>query len=738
MNRIATLLLLALVSAPLHAVNIFVWLVQDPTCTSSNGSIDVNIIGGVPPYVYAWSDGATTEDRTGLPPGTYTLTVTDANQDQDVQTVVLAAQPYLAIGGWSYQVDGEPQWPCPDGEPGQACLPLYANPLSGWYENVNGVAPFSVSFLVNGIPQWNLAADAAGNPYITGLAYGDYVDVTVTDSEGCSGSAPGMVSGPLPNAVAVDVVSDACNGGANGGILFSAQASFAGFAGWLKVYDDQMNLVTSTAQFQNPVEVTGLVPGTYLVEVLYGFGANGVCANEFLPPIVVGDQGPNCGAVEGTLFIDNDQDCVQDIGEVPVPFNVITILPGPHYAITDANGHYQRQLLNGAYTLEPSGTGTELYPLCPAVVPAPFTIANNAVTMDLADSSLVPLDVRAYCSAGPARPGFVHHVYTGAYNASGQVSGALEHTLTFDPAMSYIGATPTPTTINGNVLTWNAAALTPYTSFQAQVQLQVPPDPLLLGQPYVHTATCTQPLAESNTANNTATEQGIYTGSFDPNDKAAFTSSRTSELHYIIGTDEFIDYRIRFQNTGTDTAFTVVVTDTLDADLDLSTFEQGVASHPFSMSFKPGRVVEWRFENILLPDSGTNEPASHGLVQFSIRPVAPVLPGTVYSNNADIFFDFNPPVRTNDAVLLAETSTGVQEQSDELGVYPVPAHDRVVLRLPAGERATAVRVLATDGRLMQQGGAALELDVRALPAGHYVAHVQCRSGRLLQARFVKW
>ncbi|HMC96247.1 MAG TPA: hypothetical protein VKG92_01205, partial [Flavobacteriales bacterium] len=204
-----------------------------------------------------------------------------------------------------------------------------------------------------------------------------------------------------------------------------------------------------------------------------------------------------------------------------------------------------------------------------------------------------------------------------------------------------------------------------------------------------------QPLAESTYVNNSAGPNGVFQGSYDPNDKQVLTSTRWSSDIYFIDQDEYLDYVIQFQNTGTDTAFTVVITDTLGTDLDMGSFQQGVASHPFDVSFKPGRVVEWRFENILLPDSGTNEAASHGLVNFTIGPVQPVLPGTVFANNADIFFDFNDPVRTPDAVVVAEMSTGI-EGGARVGalVFPNPAHDRLFLRPAEGVVYTEARILS--------------------------------------------
>jgi len=726
-------LLVFLLPVWVHAITIGHSEVQ-PTCTSSNGSIDVAAYGGVPPYTYVWSDGPITEDRTDLPPGSYTITVTDSNGDPADATILLEAQPYLGNVQFSFVLDGDTYFPCPGLSNGIVVLPVYET--ADW-SGLNGVLPFNVSVLLNGDPVQPDGADSYGNPYFMGIADNDMLDITITDAVGCLGNSYTMASGPPLVGATVSEVVDACAGGANGSIAFTPHPEFLGWLGRLHVYDGTMTEVFVTDPFADPLIATGLLPDNYSISITYGPEPAFVCTGQFLDPMtVVGDMGPDCGLVEGTLFIDNDQDCAQGPAEVSLPYRVLEIQPGGLYAITDSAGSFNRNLPNGNYTLDV--IGADLLPLCPAVMPTPFTIANNTATLTLADSSVVPLDLAAQCWAGAARPGFAHHVHVSVGNSSAQVSGALTTTLTFDPQINFVSAVPAPSSVTGNVVVWSTAALAAYGYFSAHVTLQVPADVGLLGLPFVHSVVAVQPLGEVDLANNTDGFSGVFTGAYDPNDKTAYTSSGLSEALYFVNEDEYIDYRIQFQNTGTDTAFTVVVTDTISAMLDLATFTQGVASHPFSIGFKPGRVVEWRFTNIQLPDSNVNEASSHGLVTFRIRPVPLLVPGTELRNNADIFFDFNPPIRTNDAVLVAEASTGLADTSDDaLQLFPNPVHTTLTLDLPEGTPTGELRITAPDGRIVLHQRATRTVDVEQLAPGLYVVSLRTAAGLVYQTRVVK-
>jgi len=141
-------------------------------------------------------------------------------------------------------------------------------------------------------------------------------------------------------------------------------------------------------------------------------------------------------------------------------------------------------------------------------------------------------------------------------------------------------------------------------------------------------------------------------GSWDPND-IAVTPSGYKEQHWVEN-NQTLHYRIRFQNTGSDTAFNIKILDTIPSELNLETFDLQGYSHRPIVSIEDN-LLRFDFNNIQLVDSVANEPLSHGFVSFQIEMMPDLVDDIVIENLADIYFDFNEPVRTNTSFLTIGT-----------------------------------------------------------------------------------
>ncbi|RDV11447.1 T9SS C-terminal target domain-containing protein [Pontibacter diazotrophicus] len=206
----------------------------------------------------------------------------------------------------------------------------------------------------------------------------------------------------------------------------------------------------------------------------------------------------------------------------------------------------------------------------------------------------------------------------------------------------------------------------------------------------------------------------MITDSYDPNDKLVTPVGRTSENY--TPTNTALKYKIRFQNTGTDVAYRVVVVDTLSEHLDLSTLQVWAASHAsrFEVSGKGQPVLTWTFDNIMLPDSTTDEPGSHGYIQFSIKPKADLPEKTAVENYADIFFDFNSAIRTNVTVNRIYDMPPVVNEAVRMNLEDVLATPAIAAFEPAAGRFGAEVIItgkrfvanATDNKVYLNGKAA--------------------------------
>jgi len=198
---------------------------------------------------------------------------------------------------------------------------------------------------------------------------------------------------------------------------------------------------------------------------------------------------------------------------------------------------------------------------------------------------------------------------------------------------------------------------------------------------------------------------GLVTGSYDPNNKIGYPLG--AGINYDVLPNQDMEYVINFQNTGTDTAFTIVIRDTLSTDFDIFSVQAGVSSNDYTFRMYGPRILEWKFNNIMLPDSNVNEPASHGFVTFKVNQVPNLPNGTVIENSAAIYFDFNAPIITNtswhtinDNFFISIAVTQVQSENNTTKIFPNPTTGIITIQIDQDFNTATIQTFNTLGQLV--------------------------------------
>lgn len=188
-----------------------------PCTNNANGSINLSLFGGTPPYAYFWSTGATTQDLSTLTAGTYTVTVVDNVACTKTGSRVLTAIPSTVSLALSASVSTQLPEVC-TGINGVLTMSATGNPPFDFIYQRVGLPPGSV-FLITS-PQNTVS--------IPNLLSGNY-SVTVTDNSGiCSATQTISISTTPVLGVTLTPTNSACTQN-NGTVTSSASGGFAPF-----------------------------------------------------------------------------------------------------------------------------------------------------------------------------------------------------------------------------------------------------------------------------------------------------------------------------------------------------------------------------------------------------------------------------------------------------------------------------------------------------------------------------
>lgn len=488
---------------------------------------------------------------------------------------------------------------------------------------------------------------------------------------------------------------------------------------------------------RNGVVITGNTSASHLV-TLPGYYT--VQALNYLNPPT---QLNNCSSIEsainddyligvkGFCFLDNNNNAIYDAGDIPAPTLPVTTTVDTMSFIcfTDTAGNFVNPSTIGANVTSTFHQGYN-------VLPTSITNNLDSITTLVADtfalqvaSMLNDFSVNLIPFTQPTLGNI-----TQVLNIINHGNVALPATvsLVFPPTVDFVSSTLTPDSIVANTLYFSIPIVNPLSTFQIALHFNVlvgfnSPGSVLYYNAYLN------PLPnETILANNSFNLAQTVLAAVDPNDKEMLGGHFFTTQQLFDG--EYFNYLIRFQNVGNYPATNVVINDTLDTQLDFSTFEQVGSSHNNQLHVYNNQILKWYFNNIMLPDSASDLVGSQGYVAFKIKPHNNLQIGSIVKNKAAIYFDINAPIITNEyeTTIVAPTSIVSNLYESNFQVFPNPANQQITIKSSAGKTLSITDI---TGKIVLQKQLKLNIeniDISKFTNGMYLVNVGNTTSKLIK------
>ena len=351
-------------------------------------------------------------------------------------------------------------------------------------------------------------------------------------------------------------------------------------------------------------------------------------------------------SLKGTKFYDGNENGVLDSNEMGL--NIFTVYANPNINADyeSSTGEYLFSLSPGSYQINYSPD--TLWHLTTDSTSYNRTISNNTPVHDGLDFGFYPDTLinrlETDLAGGFPRCNDTVNYWTFIQNIGTIMpSGVVE--LILDDSLSYVNSVSAPDSIIGQSYYWSFDSLFFSAALSNAVSVKFP-DFQSAGtdlNSYLNIYLADSSGNLSLYSSDSLIQKVVC--AYDPNDKKV-TPKGLGNMGFI-GQNQILEYMVRFQNTGSDTATSVMIRDQLSPKLDWSSLQILSSSHNMNSWIEQDGELVFHFPNIMLPDSNVYFSGSQGFVKFSIDPLTSLSPGEQIFNNAEIYFDYNPPVITN-------------------------------------------------------------------------------------------
>lgn len=460
-----------------------------------------------------------------------------------------------------------------------------------------------------------------------------------------------------------------------------------------------------------------------LQTLLSSWGLTDVVVNSFCPLAPTADF----NVITGVGTIDNDNNGCSETDDVRelVKFKIndgtnqgacFTNSAGRYNFLTGAgNFTVEPEFENDYFTVSPVSATVNFPVVDGSVVTKDFCIQPNGIHNDI-EVVIAPII--------PARPGF-NATYKIVYKNKGNqvLSGSVVFTYQ-EPVLDFF-ATDNPNYIAAaGTVTWAYSNLMPFESRSITITMIVnsPLETPAVNNGDILTYGVAAPIvADETPADNSFTLEQTVVGSYDPNNIICLEG----EIEPVSSIGNYLHYMVNFENTGTFQAEKVELKLNVDTSkYDINSLQILDHSHPIMIAKVTGNQISFLYEPIYLAAT------DHGNILFKLKSKSDLNSGTTVTNQANIYFDFNPAVATNIAnTTFQSLSTGNWTKDDSVKVYPNPSAGMV--KIEASSAINSIELYDVQGRLIEvqkSGEMNTSLDITTRATGIYFIKVVTDKG----------
>ena len=437
--------------------------------------------------------------------------------------------------------------------------------------------------------------------------------------------------------------------------------------------------------------------------------------------------GGDFNTITGTLTFDAASDGC-DAGDATQSFIKVNITEGSETGstFTGVDGGYNFYTQDGNFTIAPEFEN-DWFTASPASAVVDFPVVDNSV--ETANFCITPNGVHndvevVMVPIVPAQPGS-NAVYKLVYKNKGNQVLSGNVTCQWDYGVLFpVSMTPTPNTGGSGIYSWNYSNLQPFENREILMTLNVntPTDipAVNVGDVLDIVAQATLTGSDDLPADNTFLLEQEVVGSYDPNNITCIEGETASPDS--IG--DYLHYVVNFKNTGNAQAGFVVVKHDIDpSQFDITSLQILNSSHTVEARIR-GNRIEFMFQAINL------NAGDHGNILFKLKSHNTLQAGDNVVNSANIYFDYNFPVPTNDATTTFETlSRGDFTMDNSVKVYPNPSNG--VVNIEADGNILSFELYDVQGRLLQSSAlneVSGQVDISQRAGGMYFLKIKTEKG----------